>query len=317
MTLFDALPERKGKPTVQNSYKIAEKMLPGAIRAKEVLSANKDAFVQVLGVEDNLNLQERFLRETFDKISEEELSRVYLPIERLLNSSNVTLESIDQVELIGGSIRIPAVQERLKEKLGNKLGMHMNGDESIAFGTAFLAANLSSHIRTKRVDIVHGMNFEIKIKLVHYLKENETLCPEIQEDLALNCTRTLNKETILYKIRHGFDIARTVSFKHESDFDILVYEKFEQSEKENHVFTLRISGVNKVFQDAVGKRIKPNNHKIHLRFKLDKNGFLDLNVIYLFIHRVKLLMIMFCTLRKLLVQQENLNSAISRTRLFL
>ena len=84
MTLFDNLPQRKGKPSVQNSNKIAEKMLPSAIRAKEVLSANKDAFVQVLGVEDNLNLQERFMRETFEKISEDELSRVYVPIERLL-----------------------------------------------------------------------------------------------------------------------------------------------------------------------------------------------------------------------------------------
>ena len=279
MTLFDNLPQRKGKPSVQNSNKIAEKMLPSAIRAKEVLSANKDAFVQVLGVEDNLNLQERFMRETFEKISEDELSRVYVPIERLLNSTKFNLDSIDQVELIGGSIRIPAVQERLKEKLGNKLGMHMNGDESVAFGTAFLAANLSSNFRTKRVDIIHGMNFEIRIKLNHYLNKNETLCEENYKDLALNCTRSLNKETALYKLRHGFDISRTVSFTHDSDFEVNIYEKFENDELENHIITLKITGVNKIFQDAIQKGIKPFNHKIHLRFKLDKNGFIDLTVI--------------------------------------
>ncbi len=276
MNLFDNLPQRKGKQSVGNNPKIAEKMLPASVKVKEILSANKDAYIQVLGVEDNLNLQDRLKRETFESICEDEFARVYHPIERILNSTNTSLDNIEQVELIGGSIRIPGVQDRLREKIGsNKLGMHMNGDESVAFGTAFLAANLSSNFRTKRVDILQGLSYEIRIKLVHTLGENETLCNETSDELAINCTRPLNKNTTIYKIRHGFDIARTVSFNHDSDFAVLVYEKFEDKE-ENHIMTFNITNVKKPLIEAAAKGIKPNNYKVHLRFKLNRNGFLDL-----------------------------------------
>jgi hypoxia up-regulated 1 len=56
------------------------------------------------------------------------------------------------VELIGGGIRVPRIQEILQEKLGGKeLGVHLNGDEAMCFGSAFIASNSSASFKVRKV----------------------------------------------------------------------------------------------------------------------------------------------------------------------
>lgn len=59
MDVFDSSPDFKktGKPSVKGDYKILEKILPNAIKYKEVLSANKVSIVNVLGVSNGINLK--------------------------------------------------------------------------------------------------------------------------------------------------------------------------------------------------------------------------------------------------------------------
>jgi len=56
------------------------------------------------------------------------------------------------VELLGGGIRVPRIQELLQEKLGKKeLGVHLNGDEAMCFGSAFIATNSSASFKVRTV----------------------------------------------------------------------------------------------------------------------------------------------------------------------
>jgi len=279
MELFDNLPQRKGKPSVSKNNKIAEKMLQTAIQAKEVLSANKEANVQVLTVEDNLNLVSKLTKETFEKISDNEFRRVFEPLSKALKNANLSIKDIDQVELVGGSIRVPRIQEILKENVGaNKIGAHINGDEAMAFGTAFIAANFSSNFRARKLDLYHGTNYELKIKLSPPVNTTN-LCAENLEEFAFNCVRPLNKETTIFTVRKGVDITRIVSFKHDSDFEISLFERLEGSEEDNLVVRYRISQVNSALKQAVEKEIvTPNSNLVNLRFKMDRNGLIDLKV---------------------------------------
>ena len=283
MKLFDNLPQRKGKNTVSKNFKIAEKMLQTAVQVKEVLSANKEAVVQVLTIEDNLNLITKLTKETFEKISENEFNRVIEPIQKVLKSSNLTIDDIDQIELLGGSVRIPKIIEILKENLGaNKIGTHMNGDEAVAFGTAFIAANFSSNFRARKMDLYHGANYELRIRLSSSLdhKQFTRFCEENLEDFAIDCLRSLKKETSIFKIRHGYDLTRLVSFRHDSDFDVDVYETLEGSEDDNLILKYKVSNITTTIQKAVkDENLTPQSSRINLKFKMDRTGMLDFKVI--------------------------------------
>ena len=280
MKLFDDLPQRKGKNSVSKNPKISEKMLQTAIQVKEILSANKEAVVQVLTVEDNLNLYTKMAKETFEKISNSEFGRVFSPISQVLKNSNFTIDDIDQIEIIGGSVRIPKLQEILRENVGaTKIGTHMNGDEAVAFGTAFIAANFSSNFRARKMNLYHGTNYELNVRLSTTLKNFSKFCDHDYQGYAVDCMRNLKKETTIFKVRNGLDISRLVTFKHDSDFDVDVYEKLDNSENDSLILKYKVSRINSSIQKALTKEnVTPQNSKINLKFKLDRNGLLDLKV---------------------------------------
>ena len=51
------------------------------------------------------------------------------------------------IELIGGGVRAPSVQAQMSDFLKKDLGMHVNGDKSMALGAAFNGANVSTAFR--------------------------------------------------------------------------------------------------------------------------------------------------------------------------
>ena len=147
---FNALPERKGKEDVMKNPRIVNRLLKESARYKEVLSANKEAFVNINEIADYVSLKMKLDRQTFEDKIAKYVDKAAGPIEKVLKKSGVTLDEIDQIEMLGGGIRVPAVQKIMQEKLsGRDMGQHMNGDEAMCFGTAFIAANSSAAFRVR------------------------------------------------------------------------------------------------------------------------------------------------------------------------
>lgn len=287
---FDSKDEKKGKPSSRNDYRVPERILPFAIKYKEVLSANKQVGVNILGIESGLNLNSNIKKEDFEEASKGLFEKINLPIERLFELTGLTIENIDQIELLGGGVRIPKIQEILIEKYGEKkIGTHMNGDDSIALGTAYLFANSTRYFKVNKKIIGNtGLPYEIKIYINPILSINNSeyqLCNENEEkeDLleSIDCVKNLNKSTILYKLRHGFDIARTVSFKYDSDISISVYEKMEGQDNELNLLNYTISGFESARKELLEHGIT-STPKVNLRFRLTEAGLLNLkaDIIY-------------------------------------
>ena len=286
---FDENPQQQAKLTIHDKSKIADQILTEAIRVKESLSFNKEVEIKVLNIEPNLNLQEKMTRETFELVNSEEISRVYNTISQVLIHSNMTLDDIDQVELIGGSIRVPAVLNQLKEKIGpNKLGQNLNADESVALGSAFIAANSSTtKIRTKPLPSYYGTNYEINIRIKHYEKENKTLCEnEINmmnnfRDyvMAEDCVRRINKTTTIFRVHQNFDTIKPIAMRFDGDFDIEVYQRFYNSASEDHIMTYRISDVEQSLRGMKNEKVTGAPPKITLKFHLNKQGVIDLKAV--------------------------------------
>jgi hypoxia up-regulated 1 len=278
--------------------KKAEKILPSAIKYKEILSANKEVPVYILGVEEGLsnNIEGVILtRKQFEDFSQDEVERVYAPIEEILKRNpSVTLNDIQAIEFIGGGHRIPKIKEYLQQYIpAGKLGHHMNGDDAIALGAAFIAANVTNNFPpNKRIFLNgNGFNFDIKIGLEN-LSEGElprgvNFCPPASppapqsEKISVNCVKLLKKEAVIFKARQGYNVEKVVNFKHDSDFKIKVYEVFNNIGKNsttNKFMTFTIKGITeKIIPQIVDETgFSGNIPKIKLKFNLDKLGILTL-----------------------------------------
>ena len=285
MKKFDELSIRKGKKSVIGNKRVYERLRPSAIKYKEVLSANKEAFVTVIGVEGGDDLQTKITRDEFEEINKDLIDKLYAPIEDVLKKTNMTIKNISQIELVGGSIRIPAIQEELKKKLGEDseiLGIHMNGDDSMAFGAAYMCANSSKNfLGSRKTFMNNGANEKFKFYLTNL--ENKTqpfkYCKE--EELSTDyqkrdCVKKLEREKEIFPLRHRYNSKRSIEIEQDTNVLVKITEEFPGKFAERDLKTFEITGV----PGAIEQMIKDNSTfsipKINIRFIYTKGGQIEL-----------------------------------------
>ena len=285
MKKFDELPSRKGKKSVLENRKVYEKIRPSAIKYKEVLSANKEAFITVIGVEGGDDLQTKITREEFEEINKDLINTVYSPIENLLKKTNMTINNISQIELIGGSIRIPAIQEEIKKKLGENseiLGIHMNGDDSMAFGAAYMCANSSKNfLGSRKTFMNNGANEKFKFYLSNL--ENKTnpfkYCKEEEinkDSKPKDCVRKLEREKEIFPLRHRFNSKRSIEIEQDTNVFVKITEEFPGKFEERDLKSFEITGVPEAIQQMKDDNSTVTIPKINIRFIYTKAGQIEL-----------------------------------------
>ncbi len=284
MQKFDMLPIRKGKKSVMDNKRVYEKMRPWAIKYKEVLSANKETFITVIGVEGGDDLQTKITRDEFEDVNKDLIAKVYSPIEDVLKKTNMTLGNISQIELIGGAIRIPAIQEEIKKKLGSYsdiLGIHMNGDDSMAFGAAYMCANSSKNfVGTRKTFMQNGANERFKFYLSNL--ENETqpfnYCEEGEkknDEKNKNCVKKLKKEKEIFPLRHKYNSKRSIEIEHDTNILVKITEEFPGKFEERDLKLFEITGVPEAIE-TLKKNNNTSTPKINIKFIYTKGGQIEL-----------------------------------------
>ena len=283
MKKFDELPIRKGKKSVIGNKKIYEKIRPSAIKYKEVLSANKEVFITVIGVEGGNDLQTKITRDEFEEVNKDLIDKVYNPIEEVLQKANMTISNISQIELIGGSIRIPAIQEKIKNKLGNYsdiLGIHMNGDDSMAFGAAYMCANSSKNfLGTRKTFMVNGANEKFKFYLSNLENKSEPFnyCKEDETSSESNkCVKKIQKEKEIFPLRHKYNSKRSIEIEHDTNLFVKITEEFPGKFGERDLKTFEITGVPEAIEQMKKDNITNLMPKITIRFIYTKGGQIEL-----------------------------------------
>ena len=97
--------------------------------------------------EGPLHLQRKLTRSEFQKLSEELLERTKRPFEAAIKDSGIAVGDIDHVVLVGGSTRMPAVQELVKSLTGKDPHRGVNPDEVVAAGAAIQAGVLKGDVK--------------------------------------------------------------------------------------------------------------------------------------------------------------------------
>ena len=87
-----------------------------------------------------------FDRSKFEELSKDLLLKCKKPVQKALEDAKLSKSEIDQVILVGGSTRIPAVRNLLTELLGKPLNETVNPDEVVAMGAAVQAGIIAGEI---------------------------------------------------------------------------------------------------------------------------------------------------------------------------
>ena len=95
-----------------------------------------------------------FSRAKFEELNIDLFKKTILPVKQVLEDAGIDKSKVDEVVLVGGSTRIPKVQELLMEFFdGKELHKGINPDEAVAYGAAVQAAVLSG-VADKTKDVL-------------------------------------------------------------------------------------------------------------------------------------------------------------------
>ncbi|WP_338970635.1 molecular chaperone DnaK [Spiroplasma endosymbiont of Labia minor] len=121
-----------------------------AEKAKINLSSQLEAEISLpfIAMNDSgpVSFSTKISRAEFDKMTKDLVDRTVKPVRDALTEAKLKSSDIDQVLLVGGSTRIPAVQEIVKKELGKEPNRTINPDEVVAMGAAIQAGVLAGDV---------------------------------------------------------------------------------------------------------------------------------------------------------------------------
>ena len=129
-----------------------QRLFEAAEKAKVELSAVTQTSVNLPFVTADASgpkhLNVNLMRSTFDQLTADLVERCMGPVKQAMDDAKVTTDDIDQVILVGGSTRIPAVQNLVRRMTGGREpNMTVNPDEVVAIGAAVQAAIITGEVK--------------------------------------------------------------------------------------------------------------------------------------------------------------------------
>ena len=94
------------------------------------------------------NLEIELTRAKFNDLTRSLVDRIVIPMQNALNDARLTPEELNKIILVGGSSRIPAVQEKIKEITGKEPRKTLNPEECVALGASIQGGKLSGDVST-------------------------------------------------------------------------------------------------------------------------------------------------------------------------
>ena len=85
-------------------------------------------------------------RSKFEELTKDLIERTVIPVENAIHDAGLTKSQIDMVLLVGGSTRIPAVQDKVRTLMGKEPSRNVNPDECVAIGAAVQAGKLGGQL---------------------------------------------------------------------------------------------------------------------------------------------------------------------------
>merc|ERR1711968_179708 len=124
-------------------------------RVKRTLSTQHQARLEIEGLTEGIDFSESLTRARFEELNNDLFKKTLGPVQKVLEDADMDKSEVDEIVLVGGSTRIPKVQQLLKDYFGGKEpSKGVNPDEAVAYGAAVQGGILSGEASEATQDLL-------------------------------------------------------------------------------------------------------------------------------------------------------------------
>jgi len=147
--------KKKSGKDASKDKKSLQKLRREVERAKRSLSTTHQQRVEIEGFFDGADLSETITRAKFEELCMDLFKKTLTPVEKVLEDASIKKSQVDELVLVGGSTRIPKVQQLLQDFFnGKEPNKGINPDEAVAYGAAVQGGILSGEGGAETADLL-------------------------------------------------------------------------------------------------------------------------------------------------------------------
>lgn len=147
--------KRKHRKDISGNARALRRLRTACERAKRTLSSTTQTTIEIDSLYEGIDFYATITRARFEELNMDLFRRSMEPVEKCMRDAKMDKSQIDDVVLVGGSTRIPKVQQLLQDFFnGKELCKSINPDEAVAYGAAVQAAILSGEGNEKVQDLL-------------------------------------------------------------------------------------------------------------------------------------------------------------------
>lgn len=147
--------KRKHKKDISGNARALRRLRTACERAKRTLSSTTQTTIEIDSLYEGIDFYATITRARFEELNMDLFRKCMEPVEKCLRDSKIDKSRVHEVVLVGGSTRIPKVQQLLQDFFnGKELCKSINPDEAVAYGAAVQAAILTGEGNQKVQDLL-------------------------------------------------------------------------------------------------------------------------------------------------------------------
>merc|ERR1719211_698681 len=146
MDYFVKLVKKKTNKDVRKDSRALQKLRREVEKAKRALSSAHQTRIEIESLVDGEDFSETLTRAKFEELNMDLFRGTMKPVQKVLEDADMQKKDVDEIVLVGGSTRIPKIQQLVKEFFnGKEPSRGVNPDEAVAYGAAVQACVLSGN----------------------------------------------------------------------------------------------------------------------------------------------------------------------------
>jgi len=144
--------KRKFRKDIGDNQRALRRLRTACERAKRTLSSSTQAHIEIDSLYEGVDFNSVITRARFEDMNMDYFRKCMDPVEKVLKDSKLSKSQVHEIVLVGGSTRIPKIQELLSDFFnGKELNKSINPDEAVAYGATVQAAILSGTDQSEKL----------------------------------------------------------------------------------------------------------------------------------------------------------------------